>query len=468
MNQQTRVLVINGSPKGDYSLTLQHSLYMLGQANDAEYRILQAGEALFAIQYETGWLEQAVKDIAWADAVIWNTPVYTMLVPWQLMRLVQLIKEAGQGSVFAGKYATSMMTCFHYYDHLAEDWIRSTSEDLGMFYLAGRTADNVDMLDEAHRASMRWFMQDFLEACRTRQPAERKFMPPPNESSPKFQPDMTKTDSPSAKTKDDSLRTVLLTDEVNKDKNLSSMIDVFVSAYPHPVEIIDINDFPYEAGCDGCLKCELMGECSRNDGFADFYINLVDTCDVLVFGMNIEDRYLALIWKHFLDRTFANGHRTSMMGKHTVYLVAGPLRSSPIVRQLLEGKDNVGRENCMGIIGDEYEDSEYLKRLLQHTAERLSQAALSKYQKSINFLGVGGMKIFRDLIYSMRGVVPDDHRFYKEKKLYDFPQKDLGRQFFNLGMGAAFKLKAVRTQAFERMPELYIKPQKEIVESGKE
>jgi hypothetical protein len=35
-------------------------------------------------------------------------------------------------------------------------------------------------------------------------------------------------------------------------------------------------------------------------------------------------------------------------------------------------------------------------------------------------------------------------------------------------MGAAFKLKAVRTQAFERMPELYIKPQKEIVESGKE
>ena len=100
MNQQTRVLVINGSPKGDYSLTLQHSLYMLGQANDAEYRILQAGEALFAIQYETGWLEQAVKDIAWADAVIWNTPVYTMLVPWQLMRLVQLIKEAGQGSVF--------------------------------------------------------------------------------------------------------------------------------------------------------------------------------------------------------------------------------------------------------------------------------------------------------------------------------------------------------------------------------
>jgi len=40
------------------------------------------------------------------------------------------------------------------------------------------------------------------------------------------------------------------------------------------------------------------------------------------------------------------------------------------------------------------------------------------------------MKIFRDLIYSMRGVVGDDHRFYKKHKLYDFPQKDLPKQTF--------------------------------------
>ena len=40
------------------------------------------------------------------------------------------------------------------------------------------------------------------------------------------------------------------------------------------------------------------------------------------------------------------------------------------------------------------------------------------------------MKIFRDLIYSMRGVVGDDHRFYKKRKLYDFPQKDLPKQTF--------------------------------------
>lgn len=90
---------------------------------------------------------------------------------------------------------------------------------------------------------------------------------------------------------------------------------------------------------------------------------------------------------------------------------------------------------------------------------------MANYQKSVNFLGVGGIKIFRDLIYSMRGVVGDDHRFYKKNGLYDFPHKDLGKELFNLGMGLAFKSKTVRMQAYERMPEMYIKLHKELVES---
>jgi len=89
------------------------------------------------------------------------------------------------------------------------------------------------------------------------------------------------------------------------------------------------------------------------------------------------------------------------------------------------------------------------------------------YQKSVNFLGLGGIKIFRDLIYGMRGVVRDDHRFYKKRGLYDFPQKDLAKQLFNLAMGFAFTLKPVRVQAFERMPDLYIKLHQLIVKSGK-
>ena len=469
MKTVIRILVVNGSPKGEHSLTLQHSLYMLGQEKDVEYKVLQAGEALSGISFEQSWLESAIADIGWSDAIIWNTPVYTMLVPWQLVRFFQLIRDAGRNSVFEGKYATSMMTCFHYYDHLAEEWLRAVSEDRGMLYVEGRTADNMDMLDRTHRASMRFFMNDFVHSCRNSLPVERKFMPLPEKNSPVFSPALitapANANSGPGKSK---LRTVLLTDEINKDGNLSRMIDVFMDSYPYPVEVVDINDFPYEAGCHGCLKCQLVGECDRKDGFQEFYVNLVNNCDVLIFGMNIEERYLKPVWKLFLDRTFSNGHRTSMMGKHTAYLVAGPLRSLPNVRQFLEGKDNVGRENAMCIIGDEYEDSSYLEGLLRNSAKRLAQAAETRYRKSVNFLGLGGIKIFRDLIYSMRGVVRDDHRFYKRHGLYDFPQRDRGKQLFNLTMGMAFKIKSVRVQAFERMPEMYIQRHRQIVETKEE
>lgn len=194
---------------------------------------------------------------------------------------------------------------------------------------------------------------------------------------------------------------------------------------------------------------------------------LYGTCDVLVHAMNIEGRYARPIWKLFLDRTFSNGHRTSMMGKHTCYLVAGPLSQLPNMKEFFEGKDRVGKENSAGVISDECPNSAHLQALIENLAMRLDRATRAKYQKGVNFLGVGGMKIFRDLIYGMRGVVRDDHRFYKERKLYDFSQKNLKNQLFNLFMGVATTFKFVRLGAYQNMQPLYILEHKRLVDSDK-
>ena len=185
MHRKTRVLIASGSPKGEYSLTLQHTRYMLGQEDGVEWRVAHIGEALSPLEYDRTWLEGVIEDIAWCDAIVWTTPVYTMLVPWQLIRLLNLVRDAGRNGVFAGKYATSMLTTFHYYDHLAEEWLRSMSEDLGMFFIEGRTADNTDMLKAEHRASMRFFMHEFLEACRKKAPVQRKSAPLSGRPSPR-------------------------------------------------------------------------------------------------------------------------------------------------------------------------------------------------------------------------------------------------------------------------------------------
>lgn len=463
MGEATKVVIVNASPKGEYSLTLQYAKYLVTREPDVDWSIINVGEKLTDMEYDKAWFEESIALLEQCKAVIWATPVYTMLVPWQLIRFFDLVKEAGKQSIFKDKYATSVMSCFHYFDNLAEQWLYGTCEDLGMHWMEGFSVDNTDLLKAEFRSSMRFFMQEFHQATRERAPLIRRSNVLTATESPRFIPQVK---SPAGEKKKD-LHTILLTDEKNADGNLSAMIKVFLASYPNEVEIVDINDFPYEGACQGCLRCELVGPCDRKDGFQEFYVNLVNSCDVLVHAMNIEGRYLKSIWKLFLDRTFSNGHRTSMMGKHTCYLVAGPLSQLPNVKEFLEGKDRVGKENSMGVISDECADSAYLQVLIEGLALRLDRATRAKYQKGVNFLGVGGMKIFRDLIYGMRGVVRDDHRFYKQRKLYDFPQKNLKNQLFNLFMGVATTFKFVRIGAFQNMQPLYILEHKRLVDSKK-
>jgi multimeric flavodoxin WrbA len=463
MDAYTNVVIINASPKGEYSLSLQYARYMVLHEPAISSSIIHVGEQLTDMQYDKTWLDESIRLLEACDAVIFASPVYTMLVPWQLIRFFDLLAQEKREAVLSDKYATCVMSCFHYYDHLAHQYLSGTCEDLGMHWMEGFSVDNTDLLKVEFRSSMRFFMQEFHQACKKRAPLVRRSSVVRREPALVFKPQIGIGQTEKQK----DLRTVLLTDEKNADGNLSAMIQTFLSAYPNEVEVVDINDFPYEGACQGCLKCELVGPCDRNDGFQDFYQNLVNTCDVLVYAMNIEGRYLKSVWKLFLDRTFSNGHRTSMMGKHTCYLVSGPLLQLANVREFLEGKDSVGKENSMGIISDECHDASLLQAQIEYLALHLDRATRAKYQKGVNFLGVGGMKIFRDLIYGMRGVVRDDHRFYKERKLYDFPQRNLKNQLFNLFMGVAMRFKFVRIGAYQNMKPLYILEQKKLVDSKK-
>ncbi|MDD3058722.1 MAG: NAD(P)H-dependent oxidoreductase, partial [Sphaerochaeta sp.] len=137
MSQPTKMVVINASPKGEYSLTLQYARYMMMHESDIVWDVLDVGEELTDNAYDIPWFQASLDRLDACDAVLWATPVYTMLVPYQLLRFLELIKQAGRASVFAGKYATSIMSCFHYYDHLAQHWLQAICEDLGMHFMEG-------------------------------------------------------------------------------------------------------------------------------------------------------------------------------------------------------------------------------------------------------------------------------------------------------------------------------------------
>ena len=64
---------------------------------------------------------------------------------------------------------------------------------------------------------------------------------------------------------------------------------------------------------------------------------------------------------------------------------------------------------------------------IDQLVRRLVYAVRNHYTEPKNFYGVGGLKIFRDLIFEMQGLMKEDHRFYKEHGFYDFPQKKRGK-----------------------------------------
>ena len=128
------MVIINASPKGEYSLTLQYARYLMMHEKDVVWEVLHVGEELTDTDFDHTWFHASLDLIEQCEAVLWATPVYTMLVPYQLLRFLQLIEQEGRASLFVTKYVTSIMSCFHYYDHLAQHWLQATCEDLGCIH----------------------------------------------------------------------------------------------------------------------------------------------------------------------------------------------------------------------------------------------------------------------------------------------------------------------------------------------
>jgi hypothetical protein len=68
------------------------------------------------------------------------------------------------------------------------------------------------------------------------------------------------------------------------------------------------------------------------------------------------------------------------------------------------------------------------------------------------------MKIFRDLIWLMRGLMKADHRFYKQHGFYDFPQKKKGTAFKMYLVGALMSSPKLKAKMGNKMNEGMIAP----------
>jgi len=403
------ILVLNGSPKGNYSITLQTSLYLERIFPVHKFQFLNVGQQIKSFEKD---FSRAADAITGADLIIFSYPVYTFIAPSQMHRFIELLKASGLD--LSNKFATQITTSKHFYDVTAHKYIEENCHDLGIKYIKGLSADMDDLLTENGRKTAKeffqfvcWSIEHDVYESNTGHAAVSAHRP--------VSPAAIKDDEKSGDV-------VIVTDCAKDDKQLNDMINRFRAVLRHKSRIVNISEYPFSGGCLGCFNCASEGKCVYKDGFDEFLRSRIQTADAIVYAFSIKDHSMGSIFKMYDDRQFCNGHRTVTMGKPVGYLVSGNYPAESNLQMIIEGRSEVGGNFLAGVACDETDPDGEIDRL----AAKLDYAISSKYSQPRNFYGVGGMKIFRDLIWLMRGMMKADHKFYKKHGIYDFPQKKKG------------------------------------------
>ncbi len=493
------ILVLNASPKGKNSITIHTALYLQALHPEHTFTFLPVGQRIKSYENDFAPLRCELEK---ADLLLFSYPVYTFIAPYQLHRLIELIKEDGVD--LSGKFASQITTSKHFYDVTAHRYVEENCFDLGLHVIRGLSADMDDLLTPKGQKEARNFFDQLLFSCE-----HGLFATPPirpvNTNKSTYMPILSSV--PKTNEKD----VVIVTNYAPEDKNLQNMIADFQATLPFESRVVNLRDFPFSGGCLGCFGCAVTGSCVYKDGFDQFLRTKIQNADAFVYAFTISDHYTHSSFKCYDDRQFCNGHRTVTHGTPIAYLISGDYQYESNLRMILEGRSESSfkcyddRQFCNGhrtvthgtpiayLISGDYQYESNLRMILEGRSEvggnylcgvatdendttaniqtlaaSLVFALEKKLSRPANFYGVGGMKIFRDLIYVMQGMMKADHKFYKTHGIYDFPQKQKKRILQMKLVGAMLAIPSVQKKMKGQMNRYIIGPYEKIVEQAKE
>lgn len=441
------VLVLNGSPKGNNSTTLYTVKYIEKLFPQCNFRTLHVGQRIRAIEND---FSPAAEEIAWADVLLFSYPVYTFIAPYQLHRFIELMKE--HGVCVEGKYATQITTSKHFYDVTAHRYIQDNCADLGLRYVTGLSADMDDLLHTKGQQDAKAFWEHFCWCV------EKGYEEPLRRMD--ISEKRCAVTVPHAENMEKSGDVVIVADLREEDVQLAAMIERFRAKIPYHSRVVNLQEYPFSGGCLGCFNCAVDGKCIYKDGFDEFLRNQIQTGQAIIYAFTISDHSMGTRFKLYDDRQFCNGHRTVTMGMPMGYLISGNYCAETNLQMIVDARAQVGGNTLVGVATDETDPDREIDQL----ADALSYALENRYLQPQNFYGVGGMKIFRDLIYQMRGMMKADHRFYKEHGQYDFPQKQKGRILFMYFVGAMLASPKMKAKMGNKMTDGMVAPYRKVLE----
>lgn len=445
-----KILVLNGSPKGQYSITLQTIHYLQKLCPKHEFEVLHVGQRIKALEKD---FTPALEAVTKAKLIIFSYPVYTFIAPYQLHRFMELLKESGVN--LKGKFVTQLTTSKHFYDVTAHRYIQDNCQDMEMKFIRGLSADMDDLLTKKGQKEAKEFLKFVFWSMKNNVYEE---LPVKSEQVVQTKPVEVPENVKGTEEKPGDV--VIVTDCEKENTQLQNMIARFRNVFPRKTRVVNIREYPFIGGCLGCFNCAVSGKCIYIDKFDEFLRNEIQTAESIVYAFSIKDHSMGAQFKLYDDRQFCNGHRTVTMGMPFGYLVSGNYSEERNLQLILEARAQVGGNFLAGVATDEVNPDDSIDKM----AAALNYALEHKYIPPQNFYGIGGMKIFRDLIWIMQGMMKADHKFYKAHGQYDFPQKQWATMLKMYLVGGLISNPKIKAKIGNAMNEGMLMPYKKLLE----
>ncbi|MHA1242049.1 MAG: NAD(P)H-dependent oxidoreductase [Promethearchaeota archaeon] len=448
-----KIVVVNGSPKGNkLSFTMQYIYYAQKMFPHVEFNLINIGQKLNNMKIKTESFQEILKEMASADGILWSFPVYVFLVPAQLKKFIELLFENNAGEMLEGKVSGVLSTSMNFFDNTAFDYMHAIIEDLNMKYTGFFSNNTFDFNKIERRKTFYTFVKNILTAIENQLPAPKRFNPLINRKNFAFTPSEVLDEH---KLDRNGQKILIITDNINDNSNLGKMISKFTNSFKNEIEVYNIENIDMKGGCISCLTCGYDNQCFYNDGYPDFIRNKLRNNDIIVYALTLKDRYFSSRYKLFVDRAFFNGHTPITEGVQMCYLLSGSLSQIENLRQIIMALSEIGGGNLVDIITDEFGESEEINDFIYNMAKKALEFSNLGYIQTPTFNSVGGYKIFRDMIYGLPGVLfQADYRFYKKRKMFDFPKNKLIYRILRL----IFKSKKARSYFKKKMFKIIFRP----------
>jgi len=419
-----KIVILNGSPKGMTSVTMQYILFLKKKLPQHEFAILDVCQEIKKLEDDQQAFQEVLSSVAASDGVLWAFPLYYMLVHAHYKRFIELLFARGGAGAFKDKYTAVLTTSIHFFDHTAHDYINGICDDLGMKFVGSYSAAMDDLLKEQERDRLLLFADDFFHAIQDGVATPKRFRPVVYDAFA-YDPGL-----PATKVDTFGKNIVIVSDADDPSGNLAKMVAQLQACFQGQATVVNLHQINIKGGCLGCCQCGLDNVCVYKD-VDDVYgvYRKLMVADAVILAGSVQDRYWSSRWKLFFDRGFFMNHVPIFAGKQMGCLVAGPLGQLATLRQVLEGYVETQQANLVGIVTDECASSQELDRLLDGFAGRLIDYAAAGYIRPPTFVSVAARKLFRDEIWAeLRFLFRQDHRYYKSHGLYDFPRRSLKRR----------------------------------------